>query len=68
MAANHAIAIDLLFHLIVVTLDRRSPLITEILGTEGYRLPEALFFWQTSREFRYRLNPSQDFSFVFGDI
>ncbi|MEG4939106.1 hypothetical protein [Microcoleus sp. F4-D5] len=47
----------------------RSPLITEILGTEGYRLPEAEFFLQASIvEFRYRFNRSKDFSFIFGSL
>ncbi|WP_445241744.1 hypothetical protein [Microcoleus vaginatus] len=70
MVANHSIAIDLLFHLMVFTLDSsaiafdyRNP-----RYTEGSRLPEAEFLWQISREFRYRLNPSQDFSFFFGFI
>ncbi|MEG4343386.1 hypothetical protein QUB70_08855 [Microcoleus sp. A003_D6] len=68
MAANHSIAIDLLFHLIVFTLHRRSPFIAEILATEGSRLPEAEFFLQISIEFRDRLNRTKDFSFIFGDI
>jgi len=69
MAANHSIAIRLLFHLMAVTdFDELSPLITEILGTEGSGLPEAEFLWQISIEFRYRLNRSKDFSFIFGDI
>ncbi|MEG4421245.1 hypothetical protein QUA70_22020 [Microcoleus sp. LAD1_D5] len=69
MAANHSIAIDLLFHLIAVTdIDELSPWIAEILGTKGSRLQEAEFLSQISIKFRYRLNRSKDFSFLFGDI
>ncbi|MEG4836773.1 hypothetical protein [Microcoleus sp. B9-D4] len=65
--AHHSIG--LLFHLIAVTeIEMRSPLITDILGTEGARLPEAEFFWQTSIEFRTRINRSKSFSFILGYI
>ncbi|MEG4350956.1 hypothetical protein QUA74_14545 [Microcoleus sp. LAD1_D3] len=69
MLANHSIAIDLLLHLRVFTdIDERSPWIAEILGTKGSRLLEAEFLSQISIKFRYRLNRSKDFSFLFGDI
>ncbi|MEG4415928.1 hypothetical protein Q5692_34705 [Microcoleus sp. C2C3] len=58
MAANHSIAIDLFFHLIVVTLDRRSPLITEILGTED------LGFLKPSFSGRHRGNLDTDSTLV----
>ncbi|MEG4116620.1 hypothetical protein QUA43_03870 [Microcoleus sp. N9_B4] len=59
MAANHSIAIDLLFHLMAVTdIDELSPLITEILGTEelGFRKPSFSRRHRSNLEFRYRLN------------
>ncbi|MEG4989150.1 hypothetical protein QUB08_25895 [Microcoleus sp. BR0-C5] len=69
MVAHHSIAIGLLFHLMAVTdIDELSPLITEILGNEGSRLPEAEFLSQTSIKFRYRLNLRKGFSFILGDI
>ncbi|MEG5006906.1 hypothetical protein [Microcoleus sp. B5-D4] len=43
-------------------------MIIDILGTEGARLPEAEFFWQTSIEFRTRLNHSKGFRFILGEI
>jgi hypothetical protein len=67
MAADRSIG--LLFHLIAVTeIEMRSPLITEIFGTEGDRLLKAEFFSLISSEFRTRLNPTNGFSFILGEI